>query len=53
MTDPYDKNVPSVLLTPEPITKANIKDVVKGGGTTEAALCTGAYAAKCAAAGIN
>jgi D-xylose transport system substrate-binding protein len=47
------KNVPSVLLTPEPITKATIDDVVKGGGTTVAALCTGAYVAKCAAAGIS
>jgi len=52
--DPTTKqNVPSVLLTPELITKANINDVVAAGGTTKAALCTGAYVAKCAAAGVQ
>jgi len=52
--DPTTKqNVPSVLLTPEPITKANINDVVAAGGTTKAALCTGTYVAKCAAAGVQ
>jgi len=52
--DPTTKqNVPSVLLTPELITKANINDVVAAGGTTKAALCTGSYVAKCAAAGVQ
>jgi D-xylose transport system substrate-binding protein len=52
--DPTTKqNVPSVLLTPELITKKNINDVVAAGGTTKAALCTGAYVAKCAAAGVQ
>lgn len=47
------KNVPSVLETPELITVKNINDVVKAGGVTKADLCTGAYAAKCTAAGIS
>jgi D-xylose transport system substrate-binding protein len=47
------KNVPSVLETPEAITAKNIEDVVKAGGVTVADLCTGAYAAKCTAAGIS
>jgi D-xylose transport system substrate-binding protein len=47
------KNVPSVLETPEAITAQNIKDVVAAGGVTKADLCTGAYAAKCTAAGIS
>jgi D-xylose transport system substrate-binding protein len=52
--DPTNKaNVPSVLLTPEEITIKNINDVVAAGGTTKAALCTGAYVAKCAAAGVQ
>ena len=52
--DPTTKqNVPSVLLTPEAVTKANVKDVVAAGGTTKEALCTGAYAAKCSAAGVQ
>ena len=52
--DPTTKaNVPSVLLDPEPITIKNINDVVAAGGTTKAALCTGAYVAKCTAAGVQ
>jgi len=47
------KSVPSVLLVPESITKGNVDDVIKAGGTTVAALCTGTFAAKCAAAGIK
>ncbi len=47
------KNVPSVLETPESITAQNIKDVVAANGVTKADLCTGAYAAKCTAAGIS
>jgi D-xylose transport system substrate-binding protein len=52
--DPQTKQqVPSVLETPEAIDKTNINDVVKAGGVTKADLCTGAYAAKCTAAGIS
>jgi D-xylose transport system substrate-binding protein len=47
------KSVPSVLETPEAITAQNIKDVVAANGVTKADLCTGAYAAKCTAAGIS
>ncbi len=54
LTDPQTKQpVKSVLLTPEAITKANINDVVAAGGVTKADLCTGAYAAKCTAAGVK
>jgi D-xylose transport system substrate-binding protein len=47
------KDVPSVLLAPEAIYKDNVKDVVDGGLVTKTDLCTGDYAAKCAAAGIS
>ncbi len=53
-TDPETKKaVPSVLLTPQAITKDNVAVVVKAGGVTAADLCTGAYAQKCKAAGIG
>ena len=42
-----------MLLTPSAITKDNVKDVVDDGYVTKADLCTGAYAAKCTAAGIS
>jgi D-xylose transport system substrate-binding protein len=45
--------VPSVLLTPQSITKANVKDVVADGFVTKDALCTGNYAKLCADAGIS
>jgi len=52
--DPESKReVPSVLLTPQAITFANVKDVVADGYVTKAELCTAAFAAKCAEAGIN
>jgi D-xylose transport system substrate-binding protein len=47
------RDVPSVLETPQAIYKDNVKDVVADGYVTKADLCTGAYAAKCAAAGIS
>ena len=47
------KTIPAVLLTPEAITKTNIKDVLAGGLVTYKDLCTAAYVAKCAAAGIT
>ncbi|GIE96043.1 substrate-binding domain-containing protein [Paractinoplanes rishiriensis] len=46
------KDVPSVLLTPVTITKANVKDVVADGFVTKEELCTGEFAAKCTEAGI-
>jgi D-xylose transport system substrate-binding protein len=54
ITDPVTKaDVKSVLETPVAIYKNNIKDVVDAGGVTKTDLCTGAYAAKCTAAGIS
>ena len=47
------KKVPSVLLTPESITKSNIEDVIKGGGTTVAALCTGVVRGQVRRGGIK
>jgi D-xylose transport system substrate-binding protein len=47
------KQVPSVLETPEAIFVNNINDVVKAGGTTIGALCTGVYVQKCAADGVT
>ena len=38
------KDVPSVLLTPQAITKDNVKDVVADGYVTKAELCTGGFA---------
>lgn len=46
--------VPSQLLTPVSVTKANIKDtVVKDGLYTVAQICTPTYAAACKAAGLQ
>ncbi|NKQ25961.1 sugar ABC transporter substrate-binding protein [Streptomyces galbus] len=46
--------VPSKLLTPVSVTKANIKDtVVKDGLYTAAQICTAQYAAACKAAGLQ
>lgn len=46
--------VPSQLLTPVSVTKANIKDtVVKDGLYTIAQICTGDYAKACKAAGLQ
>ena len=53
LTDPTGKrDIPSVLLVPEAITKANIKDVVTAGAVTVADLCKGVEAA-CKTAGIS
>jgi D-xylose transport system substrate-binding protein len=46
------KEVPSKLLVPVSITKANVKAVVDDGFVTKAELCTAAFAAACTAAGI-
>jgi D-xylose transport system substrate-binding protein len=46
--------VPSQLLTPVSVTKANIKDtVIKDGLYTVAQICTADYAAACKAAGLQ
>ncbi len=48
------KDIPSVLLTPVAVTKANIKDtVVADGFWTKADICTADYASACTAAGIS
>ncbi len=47
------KSVPAVLLTPEAITKANISDPIKDGYLKLSEVCTAAYKAKCAAAGVT
>ena len=47
------KDVPSVLLDPQSITKENVKDVVADGYVTRAELCVADFAAACAEAGIN
>jgi D-xylose transport system substrate-binding protein len=46
------KTTPSVLLPPVAITKANVNDVIKGGGVTRSDVCVGVYAALCTKAGI-
>jgi D-xylose transport system substrate-binding protein len=47
-------DVPSALLTPVSVTKANVQDtVVKDGFWTAEQICTSPYAAACKAAGIN
>ncbi len=48
-----NKDVKSVLETPVSIFKDNVKDVVADGYVAKTDLCAGAYAAKCAAAGIS
>jgi D-xylose transport system substrate-binding protein len=49
------KQVPSILATPIPITLANVATPINDGypGSTKADVCTGAYAAKCAANGVK
>jgi len=47
-------DVPSVLLEPIAVTKANVKDtVIKDGFVSASELCTGPYAAACKEAGIS
>lgn len=45
-------DVPAVLLEPKAIFKANVNDVVADGFVTKAELCTGEFAALCAANGV-
>jgi D-xylose transport system substrate-binding protein len=54
VTDPTTKaTVPAVLLTPKAIYKDNVKDVVTDGFVSKTDLCTGDFAAKCTAAGVQ
>ena len=54
VTDPESKkDVPSVLLDPQSITKDNVKDVVADGFVTKAELCTADFAKACTDAGIS
>lgn len=54
VTDPESKReVPSVLLEPKAIYFDSVKDVVADGYVTKEELCTTAFAAKCAEAGIK
>ncbi|MEP6599559.1 MAG: substrate-binding domain-containing protein [Actinomycetota bacterium] len=48
-----NRDVPSLLLTPIAITKANVKAVVDDEFVKASALCAGAAAAACTAAGIK
>jgi D-xylose transport system substrate-binding protein len=48
-----NRAVPSVLETPEWITKANVEDVVKAGQASASAICTGDVAALCTANGVS
>jgi D-xylose transport system substrate-binding protein len=53
LNDPTGKrDIPSVLLVPQTITKANINDVITAGAVTKAELCKGVDAA-CTAAGVK
>jgi len=52
-TQNKDHQTPSVLLTPVPVTKANINDtVIKDGFLTKAQICQGKYASACTSAGL-
>jgi D-xylose transport system substrate-binding protein len=52
--DPEGKrDIPSILLEPLAVTKANVKAVVDDGYVTREQLCAGAYAAMCKTAGIS
>jgi len=48
-----NRDVPSVLLDPEAITKDNVKDVVNDNFVKASDICTAALASACAAAGIG
>jgi len=47
------KDVPSVLLDPEPITKDTVKKVIDDGFVTKDAVCTAAFTKACTEAGIS
>ncbi|CAN5468534.1 substrate-binding domain-containing protein [soil metagenome] len=48
-----NRDVPSLLLTPVSITKANVKKVFDDGFVKAADVCTTAYAAACKTAGVS
>jgi D-xylose transport system substrate-binding protein len=53
-TNNGQKSVPSVLLEPVAVTKANVKDtIVKDGFHSVAEICTAQFAAACKAAGLT
>jgi D-xylose transport system substrate-binding protein len=47
------RDVPSILLEPQSITKDNVSDVIDDGGQKASDVCTGKYADMCAQAGIS
>jgi D-xylose transport system substrate-binding protein len=47
------RSVPSILLTPELITKSNVGAPIKSGAVPYSAVCTGSYVSLCTAAGIT
>ena len=54
VTDPESKKaVPSVLLTPQAITKDSVKDVIADGFVTKEEVCTADFAKACTDAGIS
>ena len=54
ITDPKThKQVPALLATPVAITKANVATPINDQYTPKSSVCTGAYVAKCAAAGVK
>ncbi|GAA1739998.1 sugar ABC transporter substrate-binding protein [Aeromicrobium alkaliterrae] len=48
-----DRDVPSILLTPESITKDTVKSVVDDGGAKAEDICTGEFAQYCDEVGIS
>jgi D-xylose transport system substrate-binding protein len=54
ITDPSTKQpVPAILATPIAVTKANVADPINDQYTPKNTVCTGAFAAKCTAAGVK
>jgi D-xylose transport system substrate-binding protein len=51
--DTGNRDVPSVLLDPKPITADSVKDVVSDGGASAAEVCTGKYADLCTKHGVS
>ena len=47
------RDVPSVLLTPQSVTKDTVKDVIADGGQKKEDVCAGDFAKLCASAGIS
>lgn len=47
------REVPSILLEPQSITKDNVGDVIEDGGASAEDVCTGEFADLCAEAGIS